>query len=70
MDLLHYDSINEEIRVERIFPSVREGELAKSISEMVNSQYVVQLFEGNHVTLFELKDEQTVPKEFKVPVST
>lgn len=70
MDLLKYDSINEELKVERIFPSVREGELARSVDEVVSNQHIIQLFDGNHVTFFDLKDPDIKPIEFNLPNNT
>ena len=68
--MLKYESINEEVRVERIFPSVRRGELAKSINEVLTNRYIIQLFDGNHVTLYDLNDSETKPIEFDLPFNT
>ena len=67
---MKYESINEEVRVERIFPSVRRGELAKSINEVLTNRYIIQLFDGNQVTLYDLNDSETKPIEFDLPFNT
>ena len=53
--------------MEKIFPSVKQGQLVKSIDERVTGQYIIQLFDGNQVTIFDIKSEETKPIEFSVP---
>jgi hypothetical protein len=64
--LLKYDTINEEVTVDRIFPCVMQGELARSIGEAIAGDHLVQLFEDNHVTLFDLRNEELAPIEFNL----
>jgi hypothetical protein len=45
-----------------------QGQLARSIHEAVTHQHVLQLFDGNHVTLFDLSASEAVPIEFNLPL--
>lgn len=49
---------------------MRQGQLARSIHEAVTPSCIVQLFDGNQVTLFDLSKEELAPIEFTVPVDS
>lgn len=69
MDLIKYDDINEDVKIDRIFPSLKRGEFVKCIDQTTNDKYLLELFEGNNVTAFNLGQETLIPIEFGLPTN-
>lgn len=44
--------------------------MSRSIDEAITNQQIIQLFDGNHVTLFDLTKEGLTPVEFTVQMET
>jgi len=70
IDLLKYDSIKEEVSIERIFPCVRGGDLEKVIAFAIVNECVIEVFENNHVTIFPAQEDILTPIEFTIPAVT
>ena len=56
--------------MDKIYPSIRQGELARSIDQAITNTHIIQLFDGNHVTLFDLNSNEATPIEFNLPNTT
>lgn len=59
--MLRYDTLNDEMEIDQIFPCISEGKFEYPVDFTCAGEYLVQLYPNNRITAFKLRNDNLEP---------